>query len=170
MVVSDCPLTSSVTVIALFPVFDTLAVLHVMEVADVHPDSSHPVCPTRADGDFPSPKLAPRASTETAPVNVLSRGGTPHGAKPVDGHGAASQSKTAATWKGDGAEKWGAGWRERDHVTCTGIIAHRDTSDLSVSWNKNNCQHEQQAHSTTQEASRFRREARNNLGHTRLAR
>ena len=87
----------------------TLAALHVMEVADFHSDSSHPVCPTRAEGDFPSPKLEPRASTEVEPVDVLSRGGTPHSAKPDDAHGAASQcSETAAEWRGDGAEKRGA--------------------------------------------------------------
>jgi hypothetical protein len=87
----------------------TLAALHVMEVADFHSDSSHPVCPTRAEGDFPSPKLEPRASTEVEPVDVLSRGGTPHSAKPDDAHGAASQcSKTAEEWRGDGAEKRGA--------------------------------------------------------------
>jgi hypothetical protein len=80
-----------------------------MLVLDIHTEFPHPVRPTREAIEFAA-KLSPKASTVIEPVNVLR---APHYAKPVDAHGESSQcSKTAAEWRGDGAEKRGLqlGW------------------------------------------------------------
>ena len=160
----------NVTVISLFPILCTLAALHKMLVLDIHSDFPHPVRPTREAVEFAA-KFFPKASTEIEPVNVLR---APHCAKPVDAHGESSQcSKMAAEWRGDGAEKRGAGCWKKGRVTCTGITAQRNfayQSNLSADWNKNSCQHEQRAHSETRKASRFRRETRRNIWRAGLSR
>jgi hypothetical protein len=45
--------------------------LHLTEVAELHSDSSHAVLPTRADGDFSSPKFAPSTKTKLEPENKI---------------------------------------------------------------------------------------------------
>jgi uncharacterized membrane protein YbjE (DUF340 family) len=52
-------------------IYDILALLHLTEVAELHSDSSHAVLPTRADGDFSSPKFAPSTKTKLEPENKI---------------------------------------------------------------------------------------------------
>jgi hypothetical protein len=65
---------STVTETALWFAVNALADLHVIEVADFHSEASHPVFPTRADGDFPSPKSDPNTITEMDAANAVSHG------------------------------------------------------------------------------------------------
>ena len=63
-----------VAITAFCPIIEDLPVLHVIDVAEFHLYSSHPVFPSRADGVFPSPKFDPNTNTRVDPAETVSRG------------------------------------------------------------------------------------------------
>jgi hypothetical protein len=105
---------NTVTETALLSFIDAREDLQVKEVADFHSDASHPVCPIREDGDFPSPKADPNKVTEKEPADAVRRGCRHEGSQEMGTKRLHNCSKEAGLWERDSGSGVGRQVLERE--------------------------------------------------------